>query len=185
MLASLPAMDLDRLRAGDPAAQADVFKEHRAALQRLAACMLPAGADAEALVADLFVDFFQVYVRELRSAASIPSYLRIMVVRRAQRLKARASRHAPLPDHAPADAEAKPADEALSQQTYLRWLEECLSGLSVRARSVLRLQYGHGLSFAEAGAQLGVSKQAAGKMSLKSLKALRECIAARESGGSR
>ncbi|HEY3451329.1 MAG TPA: sigma-70 family RNA polymerase sigma factor [Myxococcales bacterium] len=178
-----PAPDLDRLRAHDPAAQAALFREHRQGLQRLAACLLPPGADAEALVADLFIDFFQVYVHELRSAVAVPAYLRIMVVRRAQRLKARSARQGSLPVSEPADTQAPSPDDAAAQRTYLRWLEECLSALTARARSVLRLQYGHGLTFAEAGAQLGVSKQAAGKMSLKSVQSLRECLAARESGG--
>ncbi|MGC4116290.1 MAG: sigma-70 family RNA polymerase sigma factor [Myxococcales bacterium] len=179
---SSPGYDLDRLRAQDPDAQAQLFEEHRRGLLRLAASLLP-GGDAEALVADLFIDFFQVYVRELRSLEAIPAYLRIMVVRRARRQKIRSARLAPLPEKEAADPRPTTAEESLQQQTYLRWLEECVGGLTVRARSVLRLQFGHELSLSDVGAQLGVSKQAVGKMSLKGLQALRECLAAREKGG--
>lgn len=174
--------DLDRLRAGDRAAQAEVFEAHRRALVRLAASLLPPGGDAEALVADLFIDFFQVYVRELRAAQSIPAYLKIMVVRRASRLKARLARSAPMPEREPADPKPAGAEESLQQQTYLRWLEQCVAALTARSRSVLRLQFGHDLSLSDVGARLGVSKQAVGKMSLKSLQALRECLEAREKG---
>jgi DNA-directed RNA polymerase specialized sigma24 family protein len=38
------------------------------------------------------------------------------------------------------------------------------------------------LSLSDVGARLGVSKQAVGKLSLKGLQALRECLAAREKG---
>ena len=51
-------------------------------------------------------------------------------------------------------------------------LDECLHGLSEKPRRLMKLHFGHELSFAEIGEQLGISPRAAGKGTIKALKQL-------------
>ena len=173
---------LERLGAGDSSAQRAVHASEYRSVRSVVERIVRSAPDAETIAADLFTDFFLARAGELRAAGAIPAYLRIMAVRRARRHLARTRREAPEIPHA-AEQERAPVEEALDQARYARWLEDCLGTLTSRARSVLKLQYGHDLSYTEIGGHLGISKQAVGKMSLKTLAALRRCIEAHEAGG--
>lgn len=171
---------LDQLKAGSAVAQAQVYGALRAEVTAIGARLGLGAIDAESMAADLFIDFFFRFVQEVRAPAAIPAYLKMMAVRRGHRLKRRAEREAATEEQDRIDPEARSPDEALELQRYLKWLDACLEGLTPRARSVLKLQYGHALSFAQAGEHLGVSKQAVHKISSKSVELLRRCIESKE-----
>ncbi|MBI5544629.1 MAG: sigma-70 family RNA polymerase sigma factor [Deltaproteobacteria bacterium] len=175
---------LERLRRRDRAAQEVVFRSEVGALRKLADRVTRSRAESEDLVGTLFLDFFYGQVEEVQVPEGLPGYLRSMLVRRARKLRVRAGRHEPLELEGAAGGICSGSqEEQLERRRFLRWLEECLADVTAKTRSVLKLQFGLGLSLAEAGLHLGVSKQAVGKASLKGLEALRRCIDAKQSPG--
>jgi RNA polymerase sigma factor (sigma-70 family) len=66
--------------------------------------------------------------------------------------------------------------DRIDRSIWARWLTECLAGLGEKARRVLRMHYGHEMSYAFIAGELGGSRQAVGKMAKKSLQALRRCL---------
>ncbi len=171
---------LERLRAGDRLAQELVWRAERKRLEGLAASVLRgAAADVEELVADLFCDFFARYVHELRTSQAIPAYLRVMAVRRARRRRERLARQVEVEPETLTAAAVDPL-HALHDEALRRRLEGCLEQLTLRARRILRLHFGHDQSYAVISDGLGVTRQAVGKTVGKSLGALRRCL---EQGG--
>jgi len=166
----------------DRAAQEVVFRAEAPTLRALGTRILGSGAEAEDLVGTLFVDFFFSQVDEIRHPAGIPGYLRSMLVRRARKLRSRRSREGGTETEAllaEADA-AEGLEERADRARFLAWLAQCLEALTPKTRQVLKLQFGLGLSLSEAGEWLGVTKQAAGKASLRAMESLRACIGAKQ-----
>jgi RNA polymerase sigma factor (sigma-70 family) len=167
---------LARLKERSPRAQEEVWRLERRRLTSLAESIVRSSSEAEALVADLFQDFFHRYVDQLQRSQAIPSYLRIMALRRARRRKERSLHEVVLEaDAATADPTAE-LDARMDDRRWLGRLEQCLALLGRRARGILRLHYGHEQSYSAISAELGVSKQAVGKTVQKSLEALRRCL---------
>lgn len=171
---------LAELKERKVSAQAQVYRALRVSTVAVSSQLGLPPVDADAMAADLFIDFFYRFVDEIRIPQAIPAYVKIMAVRRTQRLLRRNERVvAEESVEASDDSSATPEEHAL-RQTSVQLLSECLKHLTPKARTVLKLQYGHDMSFSEAGAHLGVSKQAVGKMALKSVETLRRCIEAKE-----
>jgi len=145
-------------------------------LYPIALKILRSESEAEGLVADALTDFLFHHVDQLQSARAVPAYLRIMVIRRATRRRDQAWRHDDLDEIAPLPDPADGADEAVDRRSWLTWLDHCLAQLKGRARQLLKLHFGHDLSYAQIGAQLEISKQAVGKAVQQSERALRRCI---------
>lgn len=171
----LPALSEDllaRLRARDPQAQAEVERALGPRLRRLAKAQLDPSA-AEGLVHDAFSDFFFRHVDGLESARAIPAYLQMTVIRRSRRAAERAARHEPLTEAA---AEAPDVEETVQARRERARLAACLDRLTLRAREIVKLHYGHGLPLADIGARQARSKQAVHKALGKALDALRACV---------
>ena len=167
---------LARLKRRDWSAQEWLLRKEKAALQLTAMGILRSREDAGPLVADVFTDFFYSYVDGIEHERAIAAYLRIMVVRRARRLLQRQSQEDDIARHELADAHAHDVVEALETKALLPWLKNCLSFLTDRARTILRLHYGHDLGTVEIAGELGISKQAVSKTILKCVDQLRACI---------
>jgi RNA polymerase sigma factor (sigma-70 family) len=172
-----PSPLLQALRRREQAAQARTIREHRAVLEMLAKRMLSCPQEAQALVADVFTDFLYKYVDTIRNEPAIPMYLRMMTIRRCRRLSFRRASEEELDRHQETLA-ATNMDivDAIDAHVRLSSLDECLGRLTEKARRLLRLHFGHEMSFNEIGAQVGTSKQAVGKTVLKSLAVLRRCL---------
>jgi RNA polymerase sigma factor (sigma-70 family) len=172
----LPELDdalLTRLHDRDADAQRDVERTLAPRLLRIATTRVGPDA-AESLVHDAFCDFFFRYVDGLESPRAIPAYLKMMVVRRSMRAEARAAQHEPLEDRASAGDPEGDLDERRAMDRLAR----CLDRLTVRAREVVKLHFGHDLSLADIGARDARSKQAVHKQLQKALTALRACVEA-------
>ncbi len=167
---------LRRLKDRDSKTQEQVWRLERSRLRAIALSVLKSGEDADALVSDLFVDFFYRHVNDIRSGQAIPAYLRIMAVRRARRQMGRARRQVPIEPDFPGEDPLPGGVDRIDRSIWTRWLTECLAGLGEKARRVLRMHYGHEMSYAFIAGELGGSKQAVGKMAKKSLQALRRCL---------
>jgi RNA polymerase sigma factor (sigma-70 family) len=170
---------LERLKRRDARVQEQVRRLQVETLTSTVAAILGSPDESEVLVTDLLTDFFFRYVDQLRDSRAIPSYLQIMAVRRARRLKERWQREVAVESNALTDDPRDRLDSELDDHTRLPGLNRCLQGLTDRARSLLRLHYGHELSYAAIGEQLGVSKQAVGKTIQKCLEVLRRCLGKR------
>ena len=167
---------LGRLQKRDPEAQAYLLRVEGASLRATALSILGSDGDTGPLVADVFTDFLYSYVDRIEHERAIPSYLRIMVIRRARRLLQRRSHEDNLAAHDFADADARDVIEALETKSWLPWLEDCLSLLTNRARRVLKLHFGHDMGTVEIAGEVGVTKQAVSKMILKCIAQLRRCL---------
>ncbi len=167
---------LSLLRQRDRNAQEAVWRAEQGRLTAMARGILKSEPDAEQLVADLFSDFFFHYVDQIRKARSIPAYLSIMVRRRAVRFRTRASKHIQLVPERSEAAQDAAADDLVDRHRWLRLLEKCLATLRPRARKILKLHYGHELSYTGIGRHMGTSKQAVGKTINSALSALRTCM---------
>jgi len=168
---------LSRLRERDRSVQTRVWQLEHPRLTRVARSVA-AGLDVEAVIAEVFTDFFFRHVDVLKSSRSIPAYLRIMTLRRVQREAELASRQAELPA-SEGDPETG-VDDSLLQSSSSRWLRDCYLRLTPRAREIFKLHYGHELTYSEIGERVETSKQAVGKTILKGLELLRECLRRRE-----
>ncbi len=168
--------DLRLLQTRDLPEQEKPYRGERQMLERIALSILASPKDAELLVGDVFVDFLYKYVDSIQKPNSIRAYLKTMTVRRARRQMARLRKHEEFnPDSKQVPA-LVPRDGDLERKIFRRWLEKCLSKLSDKARKVLKLHFGHDLSYAQIGKSFGSSKQAVGKTVLKSLAVLRKCL---------
>ena len=171
-----PAL-LEKLQARHEPSQSALWKLMRPQLVATVTPIVGGKAVAEAVVADLLSDFLFHYVNKLRDGRAIPSYLRIMALRRSRRQQERARRHGELdPDDRRHRSDDAGPDDAIDSARWSRWLERCLGEVKGKARSILKLHYGHEMSYAEIGQRLGTSKQAAAKMGKKYLEVLRACV---------
>lgn len=163
--------------------QQQLWQEQQPRLFAIAKKILRSDSEAEILVSDALTDFMFHHVDQLQSGRAIGSYLRIMVVRRADRRRKQAGRHASIDLLSGQSDDGVNPEDKLQHKAYLSWLERCLQQLTQRARHMLKLHFGHDLSYTQIGEQQGVSKQAVGKAVLKAEKVLRDCIERRQDGG--
>jgi RNA polymerase sigma factor (sigma-70 family) len=167
---------LERLKARDPVAQEELYRDRRASLEMVARSVLACPADASALVGDVFTDFLFQYVDTIRDEPAIFAYLKMMIVRRARRQNEHRQRHDDLDLYQGGTAGNQDAADEIDGRIWSTWLTTCLEHLSEKARRLLRLHYGHEFSLDDIGSQVGVSKQAVSKAIQKSLGLLRNCL---------
>jgi RNA polymerase sigma factor (sigma-70 family) len=167
---------LRRLQDRDSRIQEAVWRSERSRLKAIALSILKSGEEADALVSDLFADFFYRHVNDVRSSRAIPAYLRVMAVRRARRQMGRARRQVPIEPDFPGEDPLEEKADRIDRNIWTRWLAECLSGLGRKARRILRMHYGHEMSYSVIAGELGGTKQAVGKMVKKSLEVLKRCL---------
>jgi RNA polymerase sigma factor (sigma-70 family) len=167
---------LRRLKERDSRTQVAVWRAEQSRLKAIARSILHSPEEADALVSDLFTDFFYRHVNGVRSSRAIPAYLRIMAVRRARRRMGRMRRQVPIEPDFPGENPLPENVDRIDRSIWIRWLAECLYGLGQKARRILRMHYGHEMSYAAIAGELGGSKQAVGKMIKKSQEKLRRCL---------
>lgn len=119
-------------------------------------------------------DFIFKYVHRLSREEAIDSYLRLMAVRRAMRLRDLRARIAP-PDLT-ASIEHAPADETAGWAQLVPRLPLCLDKLTPKARQAIRLRFQGELTNETIGDLIGGSKQYIGRLLKQSLSTLRDCL---------
>ena len=164
------------LQAHEKDAQEKIWNLENRRLIAIARYWLSSPEEAQFLVADIFCDFFFKYIDNIKDSQCISAYLRIMTVRRARRYNHRCASQQPIEPNDAVDHSHLTASEEVDQSVWRRWLENCQQKLSKKAREILRLHYGHELSYAAIGEIKGISKQAIGNIVQKSLDALRRCL---------
>ena len=169
-------ISLAGLRAGDAAAQARFWEEHRARVFRHCARVLGAGRDAEELAQDVLSEFiFERAARLARDEAAL-AYLRLMAVRRALRHRDRQRRLHGREMAEQEDPDAAAAVFRAGDAAALRRLPDCLERLTPKAREALLLRYRRELTTARIGEIVGGSKQYIGRLLRQSLARLRDCL---------
>lgn len=170
---------LDRLKAREPDAQQELARELFPRVLKL--CRRELRGDlAEHVAADVWTDFLFFEVDHVRSPDAIPTYLRMMTVRRCRRMQSWQSRHSPLPELEPLHGGEDEAVAKLDEQRRIVRLTGCLERLTPRVRGVLRMRFRHGLTQESIGASLGVTRQYAGRLVSAGLDTLRDCLEARD-----
>lgn len=157
-----------RASDGDEAAQRALYETHYPAAFRLAYLLLQNACDAEEVVQDAFVYLLRNLDRYDAGRGSLWTWLRVVLVSRCRNKRRR--RQLPVVSlelldavgQAPADPKptSDPADWVELRGTR-RAVWEALQQVSAGARDALVLRYYEGLSYAEIGAALDCSGDAA------------------------
>lgn len=175
----LEPADPPAARSGEGAdlAVAELFRDHRAMLVRVAYLLVRDVGRAEELVQDAFVDLHGRWSRlEDRTAAA--GYLRQSVVNRSRS----ALRHLKVVrahDARTVLRDVVSAESSALEQIESREILACLHRLPRRQREVLVLRYYGGLREAEIAAALGISAGAVKTHSSRGLAALRPVLGVR------
>jgi RNA polymerase sigma-70 factor (ECF subfamily) len=168
---------LARLRTGDEAAFDAIFRGRYAVLVGVADRMLRDRAVAEELVQEVMLALWRRRA-ELAADEALGPYLVRAVRNRALnhlrhlQIERRDAVHAAGPTEAPARGAGPVVAEELAQA-----LERAMAGLPPRCREVFTLSRGHGLSYAEVAARLGISIKTVEAQMGRALRALRTDLA--------
>lgn len=167
---------LDALRMRDPNAQARLEDAFRDGLVARARREVDDPALAEDIVADLLLEFLYDKVDRLRSPRAIPTYLRVAVVDRSRREARRRRRAQPLPTDLGTAHPEDALNAHLDAPALHTRLDDCLAGLTARARAMLRLRFRHEHTNRSIGEALGISGQHVGRIIAAALTRLRRCM---------
>lgn len=163
-----------RLQRGDREARQTFWQETFGPVLSVCSRVLGGGPVAVDVTTDLLNDFMFRYVENLARPQGAWSYLKLMAVRRSVRERQRMINREQFDEgkgkaiHAPQDS----ADDVL----LLPKLDDCLSLLTPKAQSAVRLKYRQGFSNEKIGETVGGSKQYIGRLMKQSLAALKECL---------
>ncbi|NLF00863.1 MAG: RNA polymerase sigma factor [Anaerolineales bacterium] len=158
---------IQRAIEGDEAAQRVLYEAHRAALYRLAYLLLDNTQDAEEVVQDTFVYALSRLVHYDPARRSLGGWLRMILVSRCRNCWRRRPREAvsleELEDagYAPAGQLSEEPARRLEALDARRAMWHALRQVSRGAREALILRYYSDLPYAEIGAVLGCSAEAA------------------------
>lgn len=167
---------LDALRERDRTTQAALEDAVRDGLVNRARRELDDVAVAEDVVADLLLDFFYDKVDRLREPRAIVTYLHVAVVDRSRREARRRRRARPLPPDLDGGDPQDDLNRHLDAPALHARLDDCLAGLTARARAALRLRFRHDHTQRAIGEALGISGQHAGRILDAALTRLRRCM---------
>ena len=171
-----------RLRTGDADEQGVFFRNHWSEIYAICARILGDGPDACDVTVDILCDFLFDYVKSLKKAQAMRSYLRLMAVRRSLRLRNKRGKSVETDSESLPDQTGCSPEHAASMVWWHPRLTECLSRLTPKAQQVVRLRYGQDLANERIGEMVGGSKQYIGRLLSKSLGKLKECLEAEASG---
>lgn len=149
---------LDRTRAGDPDALAELFRQHAAGLHAVGCRLTGSPADADDLVQDLFVGLPEA-LRSFEGRGALDAWLRRIVVRMAlMRHRARSRRREE-------DADAGITDDrvsrALGDIPARLDLDAAIAALPPSLRVVFVLREVEGYDYTEIAGFLGIRRNAA------------------------
>lgn len=166
---------LDRLKAREPDAQKQLSRDLYPLVLKL--CRRELRGDlAEHVASDVWTDFLFSEVDHVRAQEAIPTYLRMMTVRRCRRMQRWQDRHLAPSGAEPVHGSEDEAVERLDDDRRIAKLTGCLERLTPRVRGVLRMRFHHGLTQQSIGESLGVTKQYAGRLVAAGLDSLRTCL---------
>jgi RNA polymerase sigma factor (sigma-70 family) len=161
-----PPADLDyallrRLTRGDDGALAELIRRHQPRLYHLAYRLLKDPMEAEDALQEVFVKVFE-HAARFEPQSTVAAWLnRITANHCLNRLRQRRPAESLDQDNPPVAADAGPSPlEALEEADLSRRLEALLAGLPENQRRALILKRFGGLSYAEIGAEMGLSPQA-------------------------
>ncbi len=154
---------LQALKARDAETQTLVWKAEEKLLLKIARYFISCNWDAKALLQDVFCDFLFHYVDSVRSPQAIRNYLCIMTVRRARRFKERENQKKPIEVLYDTPDPTTQIESLIDEQSLYIWMEEALCALNHKEQKVLKLHYGHDLSYSAIARLEGMSKQAISK----------------------
>jgi RNA polymerase sigma-70 factor (ECF subfamily) len=169
---------LERLRAGDRAAQEALWRDKRGLLRAVCARHAGDAASADDMAAEVFYRFVTDGAARLRDPAKVDAYLASTAVRMCRREVRKQRRLIEYRDDVPhRDAPAPPdAAEAADTRRRLARLAPCLARLTDRRRRVVDLKYGRDETQRAIADALGVTEQAVSKLVKAALLALQRCM---------
>lgn len=167
--------ELALLRARAPAAQARFFRAYRGRVEALCGRILGPSGDAQELAADVLGDFLFNYVDRLETPRAVSTYLKLMATRRSLRRHKARERTNEVDDEQFHD-ETAPPDQAIWARQVLPKLDECMGGLTPKAREVLKLRFSTELTNEAIGDIVGGSKQYIGRLIKESTEKLKKCL---------
>lgn len=137
---------------------------------------------AEDLAEDVLMDFAFEHVDRVEHPRAVASYLRLMAVRRARRIKQKQNRHDTdsLERTSGVDEEGMMV-AAIDTPNRVACLAECIDAQDKKARTMLRLRFHAERSVTDIGREMGVSKQYVSRIMRRALEALRGCVSRCES----
>lgn len=171
-----PVIDIEKLKQGDSSAQRDFWERHFNEVLAICSKILGPGADATDIATDLLSDFLFNYVHNLSNPNGYRAYLRIMAVRRSLRRKQKAHQNISFDEMELPSKEHVTPEEDASVSLLLPKLSECLSTLTPKAQSVVRLKYTKQMTNEHIGQTVGGSKQYIGRLLTQSLDVLLNCL---------
>ena len=142
---------IDRARRGDMDALEVLFREHSAAVHRVAYFLTASADDAEDVVQDVFIGLPEA-LRHLAEASAFPAWLRRVAARTAlMRMRSeRRRRQSSVDDAGTVAAPAQSDSERMS-------IEHAIAALPAELREVFVLKEMEGYSHAEIAGMLGIS----------------------------
>ena len=173
------------LKRNDKRAQLAFWKEQHPKMVRLCFQVLQDEIGAEEIATEVLVDFIFRRVHELRHDGAAASYLKLMAVRRAVRMRDQLHRFSGELNEDVPGQEVPSILDTVEAGTLLPRLAACLEKLSAKSRKALQLRYGEEMTTERIGNLLGCSKQYVGRLIRNSLLFLRDCIERHEGAGDR
>lgn len=175
---------LRRLKQRDGRAQLELRKRMFHRLLAVCTHILGDRVRAEDLAEDVLMDFAFEHVDRVEHPRAVASYLRLMAVRRARRIRQKQNRHESghIERARPVDEERMLVD-AIDAPQRQACLSRCIEKQDKKARQMLRLRFYNELSVTAIGQQMGVSKQYVSRIMKRALEALRGCVSRCESQG--
>lgn len=164
-----PVVLIEAVRAGSPEALGALYRDHGAALYRLAYRLTGSREDAEDVVHDVFVGLPEA-LRRYEERGSFGAWLKRVTARVAlMRLRGRQRRREVSLDGAERGADPPPAADGIALRTAVRGLPDPL-------RVVLVLKEIEGYSHAEIADLLGIREGASRVRLARALKRLRKAL---------
>lgn len=154
-------------------------------LQAVCAHVLGDRVRAEDLAEDVLMDFAFEHVDRVEHPRAVSSYLRLMAVRRARRIKQKQNRHESVSPERSSGVDVEGAMvAAIDAPGRKACLAECIGAQDSKARTMLRLRFHNERSVTDIGREMGVSKQYVSRIMRRALDALRGCVSRCECQGS-
>lgn len=128
------------------------------------------------------MDFAFEHVDRVEHPRAVASYLRLMAVRRARRLKTLQNRHETVcEERAGPENQEQAMAEAIDAPARRACLSRCVEAQDQKSRQMLRMRFYAERSVTEIGREMGVSKQYVSRIMRRALEALRGCVSRCES----
>lgn len=174
-----PAETTDGTGPAEPRTLADLYRDHRTRLMRLAMLLVDIPATAEDVVQEAFTGLHR-HWSGLRDETAAVAYLRAAVVNGSRSvLRRRRTAREYVPPHA---ANARSAESLAMLSAEHRSVVEALSALPPRQREVLVLRYYGGLSESEIAEAAGMSRGTVKSTASRALDAVARIMDERSGG---